>query len=61
MQQTRESNQKEAESQIKRTNQRGEGARGNRRVREWEGGMNYWVLDKLKGVLYNMGNRANIL
>ena len=23
--------------------------------------MSYWVLDKLKGVLYNMGNRANIL
>ena len=37
MQQTRESNKKEAESQIKRTNQWGEGARGNRRVREWEG------------------------
>ena len=25
------------------------------------GGTNYWVLDRLKNVLYNTGNIANIL
>ena len=63
MQQTREPNKKEADSQIKRTNQWIPVGGGAERQQKGEGvgGVSYWVLDKLKGVLYNMGNRANIL
>lgn len=38
------------------------GEDGERQYRGWGvEGTNYWVFDRLSGLLYNMGNLANVL